>query len=120
MSDKEASKPTDGKAEDKLPVELENQKELLALESQRLDNFDKKLKIKGLTAKNELEKSKNELDLSRHYIDQINTLRWLLSDTMLDEDATQIGSEAKFKHLFVEKDQQIIKKKIMTLVKNLK
>jgi len=109
---KSDSKPTKGKPEDVLPTDLENQKELLDLEAKRLDNFDKKLKIRGLP-------SKDGIELSKVVIDEINVLRWLLSDTMLDVEATVMASEPKMKHMFGATDQEIIRKKIMRFVKDM-
>lgn len=114
MSKKEASKnkPTDGSPLDVKPEEIKLQKEISELEQQRLENFEKKLEIRSLDAKAVLE-------ASRHDMEKINALRWLLSDSMLDTENTQLGSEPKYKLLFSDADQDIIRKKIMDLVKKL-
>ena len=104
--------PKDG-LKDEVQIQLDKQKAILELEAKRIDNFEKKLKIKGLPKKDELETSKNQ-------IEKINSLRFLMADWTIDVEGNTIpGGEAKFKPLLGERDLEIIRKKIMQLVKNL-
>jgi hypothetical protein len=87
-------------------------KEQLEIIAQKLDNKKKRL---------EIAKARKEflMEDKKMILDQINSLRNLITETILDEDKTIFASEPKIKLVFSEEEINKLKKKIGSLIEKL-
>jgi hypothetical protein len=88
------------------------EKEKLEIIAQKLDNKKKRL---------EIAKAQKEflMENKKMILDQINSLRNLITETILDEDKTILASEPKIKSVFSEDEIKKMKKKIWSLIEKL-
>lgn len=98
----------------------EIQKEKLEIKLKQLESKLKQLEITEKT--NTLNKWK-ECDIKRSndevLIKKLDTLKYMMSEFLIDEDSTQIGSEMKFKNAFDDDELAVIKHKIFDLIHKL-
>ena len=88
------------------------EKEKLEIIAQRLDNKKKRLEIAG---------TQKELLMTdrRMLLEEIVSLRNLITEIVLDEEKTIFASERKFKLVFGEDEIEKLKKKIWDLLKKI-
>jgi hypothetical protein len=88
------------------------EKEKLEITAQKLDNKKKRL---------EIAKAQKEflMENKKMILDQINSLRNLITETILDEDKTIFASEPKIKLVFSEEEINKLKNKILTLIQKI-
>lgn len=85
------------------------EKQKLELIAQKLDNKKKRLEI--IEAEKELQMSDKKMVL-----EQINNLRNLITETLLDPEQTVFASEKKYRLVFDEDEINKLKKKIWDLL----
>lgn len=85
------------------------EKQKLELIAQKLDNKKKRLEI--IEAEKELQMSDKKMVL-----EQINNLRNLITETILDPEQTVFASEKKYRLVFDEDEINKLKKKIWDLL----
>ncbi|HEX8515180.1 MAG TPA: hypothetical protein VF868_03195 [Bacteroidia bacterium] len=85
------------------------EKQKLELIAQKLDNKKKRLEI--IEAEKELQMSDKKMVL-----EQINNLRNLITETILDPEQTVFASEKKYRLVFDEQEINKLKKKIWDLL----
>jgi hypothetical protein len=85
------------------------EKQKLELIAQKLDNKKKRLEI--IEVEKELQMSDKKMVL-----EQINNLRSLITETILDPEQTVFASEKKYRLVFDEQEINKLKKKIWDLL----
>jgi len=93
-------------------------------EKDRLDIIDKKLDIqrKRLNIRmeklelKEFERRKLEVDEHKILVEKVDSLYWLLSGTIIDEEKTLLGSEPMLKCIVSAKEKGIIKQKLFEII----
>lgn len=85
------------------------EKEKLEIAAKKLENKKKRLEI-AKAKKEFLQEDKKMI------LDKINTLRNLITETVLDEDKTVFASEPKIKSVFNADEINRMKKKIWSLI----
>lgn len=88
------------------------EKEKLEIIAQRLDNKKKKLEIAG---------TQKELLMTdrRMVLEEIISLRGLITEVVLDEEKTVFASERKYRLVFGEEEIEKLKKKLWELLKKI-
>ncbi len=86
----------------------------LEIQMKRVELRKERIKIDQLISGEEAVKEKK-----KQILEEISELRYLLSDWMIDEERTILGSEPFIKPVLNGVERQIVLKKLMSLINNI-